>query len=114
MAKMAGVHHAPSLGFCVDDSCCMEDAYPSCLALGLYRDQNDLLWAQKLEIAAVYQDFDLCLFPTDDVGFSHAGLPQLCDDSSLMDSVEALPCTPGRHRERVAEGNVDDDLDDYG
>jgi hypothetical protein len=57
-----------------------------------------------LVTVAVDQGFDLCLCPTVDVGFSHADLLQLSDDASLMDSLEAWPCTPGRHLGKAVRG----------
>lgn len=65
-----------------------------------------------LVTVVVAQDFDLCLFPTGDVGFSHADLLQISDDASLMGSLEAWPCRPGRHLGKATREPVDAVVDD--
>ena len=111
MAKMTAGHRMVSSSVYSDDPSCVADACSNLPDLDPYSSRNGLPWESGVETEAVWQDFYLCLSPTDAVGFSLSDLLQLCDDASLMDSFEALPCTPVRHRgtvvKRMGDGNLD-------
>ena len=64
--------------------------------------QKDLLDVQGVVNEAV-GDLSLGLSPAVDQDVSRAVPLQLANDSSLMDSVEASPCNPGRHLQRRRE-----------